>query len=230
MFVTEPHVNEKFKNQQLLWHSYDSQELYEKNLVSQPELASFNLSYKFNSYGFRSEEFSNVDNVLSLGCSFTFGMGIAEDQTWSSIISKHRRLANFNLAIDGASADCCFRMALNWIPQLKPKVVLYQSPDSSRLEWFDEKHRVPHNMMAATHNQSLLYKEWIMNDNNLKFNHLKNLYAIQHIAESNGAVFVHIPLTKIKRLDNARDIGHFGPKTHKAIAEQVIQQLNWPKR
>ena len=230
MYVTEPHVNEKFKNQSFLWHSYDSKERYETNLLTNPKLSKFELSYEFNSYGFRSDEFSEIDNVLSLGCSFTLGLGISQNQTWSSIISKRIGLANFNLGIDGTSADCCFRMAHNWIPQLKPKVVLYQSPEWSRFELFDNKNHVPHNVMSATINKPALYREWVMSDNNLKFNHLKNLYAIQHIAESNGAVFIHIPLARIKRLDDARDIGHFGPITHKNIAESIIQQLNWPKR
>ena len=167
---------------------------------------------------------------MSLGCSFTLGTGIAQYQTWSDIVSKTLGLANFNLAIDAISADCCFRIAANWIPQLMPKIVLYQSPDSSRVEWFDGKSNMPHNMMATTNNQSSFYKEWIADERNLKLNHLKNLYAIQHLAESHGAKFIHIPITTILRLDSARDLGHYGPKTHTAIANSVMRQLNWWKR
>ena len=233
MYSTEPHANEKFKNQSLLWHSGDTKELFEENRKANKlrEWHSVsNMEYNFNSYGFRANEFLETDNVLSLGCSFTFGEGIHEYQTWSNIVSKTLGFANFNLGIPGASADCCFRMATNWIPQLKPKVVLYQSPEPSRFEWFDHTLKRPHNMLASSKNHSAFYKEWILNENNLKFNYLKNLYAIQHLAESHGAKFIHIALNNIVRLDFARDLGHYGPKTNQAVAEDILRQLNWPKR
>lgn len=237
MFKTEPHTNEKYKNQTLRWHGFDSKELFETNLEKKSEQLKLHgwssisqIDYKFNSYGFRSDEFLQSDNVVSLGCSFTLGTGIAQYLTWSNIVSKTLGLANFNLAVDGGSADCCFRMAANWIPQLKPKIVLYQSPDSSRVEWFDGKSDRPHNMMATTDNQSLFYKEWIVNERNLELNHLKNLYAIQHLAESHGAQFIHISLNNVIRFDSARDLGHYGPKTHTAVANSIIRRLNWPKR
>jgi len=238
MYTTEPHVNEKFKNQSLLWHSTDTKERFEENRKANRLglwHSVFNIEYKFNSYGFRADEFSNTDNIVSLGCSFTLGVGIPAYQTWANIVSKTLGLANFNLAIDGASADCCFRMAANWIPQLNPKVILYQNPEPSRMEWFDGYNSVPHNLMSMSTNHSLLYKAWVMNEKNLTMNYLKNLYAIKYLANSIGALFVHIPLEKINRIDSARDItattvSHFGPKTHSAVADTVLRRLDWPKR
>ena len=233
MYTTEPHINEKFKNQSLLWHSTDTQELFENNRKANklgPWHSVSNIEYKFNSYGFRADEFSNTDNIVSLGCSFTLGVGIHAYQTWSNIVSKTLGLANFNLSISATSADCCFRMAANWIPQLKPKVVLYQNPEPSRFEWFDSTYKKPHNMLASSENHSEFYKEWVMSERNLTMNYLKNLYAIQHLADSVGALFVHIPLANINRLDSARDKGHFGPNTHNAVADNVLRRLNWPKR
>lgn len=231
MYTTQPHVNEQYRNETLLWLRYDSEDLFQKNSLDSRIRWSLSetITYRFNSYGFRSEEFCNSDNLVSLGCSFTMGMGIPYESTWSYIISKKLNLANFNLAIDGASADCCFRMAVNWLTQLKPKIVLYQSPDSSRFEWFEYRNLEPHNMLASSTNHSELYKEWILNKNNLKYNYLKNLYAIQHLSESVGARFVHISLDNIKRLDCARDIGHYGPKTHAAVADNISGLLNWRK-
>lgn len=226
MFKTEPHVNEKYKNKTLLWHSYDDKELFEKNKSDSRVKWCLDqkIEYTFNSYGFRSKEFSNSDNLLSLGCSFSLGTGIPYETTWSYLVSKHYNLSNFNLAIDGSSADCCFRMALNWIPQLKPKIVLYQSPEISRLEWFGNDRR-PHNMSASSDNHNSFYKEWILDEKNSKFNHLKNLYAIQHLAEANGSKFIHLSISNIQRLDCARDLGHYGPMTHSNVAKQIIQQI-----
>ncbi len=230
MYESVPHVNEKHRNKTLLWKGYDSEERFHRNVLDDRVkwALSKNIDYQFNSYGFRSEEFRDADNLVSLGCSFTMGIGIPYESSWSSIVSKKLNLANFNLAVDGSSADCCFRLALNWIPQLKPKIVLYQSPEISRLELFDDEQI--HNILPSSENHSTFYKEWILNENNLKYNHLKNLYAIQHLSESVGARFVHISLDNIKRFDCARDIGHYGPKTHSEVAKFVLESVNWRKR
>ena len=124
MFTTVPHTNEKYKNQTLLWHGYDSEDQFESNLAKnnpkqlQWMYPSDQINYKFNSYGFRSDEFSQTDNLMTLGCSFTFGTAIAQCSRWSSIISKTLGLADFNLGIDGASADCCFRI-LELVPHCR---------------------------------------------------------------------------------------------------------------
>jgi hypothetical protein len=170
------------------------------------------------------------------------GIGIPYESTWSYLISQNLELANFNLAVDGGAADTCFRMAVNWIHQLRPKIVLYQSPEVSRLEWFEITRNRPHVMLAMSNNHSSFYKEWISNENNLKYNHLKNLYAIQHLSESIGAKFIHIQLDRIApidyakdtvnhqlnrivRMDCARDIGHYGPVTHRITADMVISAI-----
>jgi len=236
MYTTEPHINEKFKNQTLLWNSFDSEELFETNLATRPEKLKLHgwssesrIEYQFNSYGFRANEFSDSDNLIALGCSHTLGTGITESSRWSTIVSKTLGLADYNLGIGGASADCCFRMALNWIPQLKPKVVLYQNPEPSRFEWFDTVYKKPHNMLASSQNHSAFYKEWVLCERNLTMNYFKNLYAIQYLAESVGALFVHISLDNIIRLDAARDLGHYGPKTNHTVAEDILLRLNWRK-
>ena len=227
MYEPAPHVNEKHRNKTLLWHGYDTEERFRKNVLDHRIKWSLskNIDYQFNSYGFRSDEFFETDNLVSLGCSFTMGMGIPYESTWSYIISKKLGLANFNLSIDGASADTCFRMAVNWIHQLRPKIVLYQSPEASRFEWFEINRVKPHIMLVSSENHSSFYKEWISNENNLKYNHLKNLYAIQHLSESIGAKFIHFQLDSITRIDYARDIGHYGPNTNKIIADMVISTV-----
>ena len=113
---------------------------------------------------------------------------------------------------------------------MKPKVVLYQNPEPSRFEWFDGMYNKPHNMIASSENHSKFYKEWLMSEKNLTMNYLKNLYAIQHLAESAGAQFIHIPLNDIIRVDSARDRAHYGPQTNHNVAEGILRRLNWPKR
>jgi hypothetical protein len=64
---------------------FDPSELFEDGLMHPPHDYKTDMySYKLNSDGFRSVEFSEKPNVLTLGCSCTFGTGLPEKLTWPS--------------------------------------------------------------------------------------------------------------------------------------------------
>ena len=44
------------------------------------------VEYKINSYGYRSEEFQDNVDLLTLGCSNTWGLGIPKEFTWAEIL------------------------------------------------------------------------------------------------------------------------------------------------
>ena len=48
------------------------------------------ITYKFNKYGFRSDEFEDDgrDNILSVGDSFTMCIGVPIEHSWSYMLSK----------------------------------------------------------------------------------------------------------------------------------------------
>ena len=60
-------------NQEINWLPMDTKQLYKHNLKQNAqELAPWidnPFTYKFNSKGFRCEEFDTTDNVVFLGCS-----------------------------------------------------------------------------------------------------------------------------------------------------------------
>jgi hypothetical protein len=86
------HAGKHHVNQTLDWLPTDTKESYEK-LIQDPEhLAYFveqgwdqpgAITYRFNSHGFRADEFDGGPYMLALGCSFTIGIGLPDQDTWA---------------------------------------------------------------------------------------------------------------------------------------------------
>ena len=61
--------------------------------------------FKYNSLGYRSDEFSSDKGIVTLGCSDTFGVAQKLEKTWSYYVSKKVGGKLYNLAIPGASPE-----------------------------------------------------------------------------------------------------------------------------
>lgn len=89
-----------------------------------------------NAFGFREEQLPTEpgDFDFALGCSNTFGMGIPEDYRWSNVLERliGRRIYNFGAC--GAGIMSVYRLALLWIPILRPKNVFVWAPPRHRFE------------------------------------------------------------------------------------------------
>ena len=233
MFDKMLHQYSTKANQTLEWLSMDTKKLYAKNVANRyDEIVKFGwldkkFSYKFNSYGFRSDEFSNEPSMVSLGCSHTCGIGLPLENCWASIVSNSLNLKNFNLGIGASSNDTAFRMAHHWLSQLKPKVVVHLSTYRHRLEYHDNNSVI---YDLASWSNSQLWKDWILNDINSDMNFLKNTLAIQHICNNLGIKLIQIEYEKLdgfKIIENdfARDLGHHGVKTNQNIAEHILSKI-----
>jgi hypothetical protein len=91
------------------------------------------IEYKYNSWGYRSKEFSdlNDDYILVFGCSFTEGIGLHYDDMWSTKLAKSLNMDVFNLSIGGSGPDVVlYNTILFHNLVLKsgklPKYVIYQ--------------------------------------------------------------------------------------------------------
>ena len=95
------------------------------------------ITYKFNKYGFRSDEFvdDGRDNILSVGDSFTMCMGVPVEHSWSYMLSKKfDNCKNYNLGLAAASSDYVVRAVSKTIEELKPKAVFVFWPGLSSRE------------------------------------------------------------------------------------------------
>ena len=185
------------------------------------------VSYRFNSHGFRSDEFEG-DGVMFLGCSFTMGIGMPWENTWAYQVAKGLDTKCWNLGIGGGSHDTCFRNAQEWIPQLKPSRVFLLSPPPNRIELISEAYP-PNGIMQYAPgfaDNCKFYTQWLMDDLNSQLNVMKNIYGIAYICEMNNVPLYYVDfLPTPDETDVARDLLHDGRIWHRELAELFLDQV-----
>jgi hypothetical protein len=102
------------------------------------------LEYSFNSHNFRSNEFHDDTEIVTLGCSHTFGVGVPENLILPTFIKELTGVDDvINLATPGSSIAFQVRMLSIYIRYYgPPKIVLCNFPDITRYEYFTESGEV----------------------------------------------------------------------------------------
>lgn len=226
----------------LEWMPTDSKAKYNENLKDPLFVAiaeekgwtkNTPITYDLNSQGFRGKEFdSSVKNIVTLGDSFTIGVGLRENETWPYILGEKLALTVHNIAWGGWSCDTLFRMARYWIPELRPDLVVMLAPSAGRLEVItgdtEELIVLPRDDIA---NNDYL-KHWFANDSNSELNRIKNIMAIELICKKLNIKFMYYMQDEemTGRLSHdptnvARDNMHCGTKTHNVFVEKILRDL-----
>jgi hypothetical protein len=122
--------------------------------TTHPIFRKENITYQFNSHGYRCPEFSlrdqshNAVNVVFFGCSVTFGMGLPEENTYPAVFTRLLQdylgvpAINWNLGFNGASADSLSRNLISVISVLKPDIILLTFPPTAgRREYISDNGR-----------------------------------------------------------------------------------------
>lgn len=238
------HHNYDKRNQILYWAGTDQKDRFEANcrdpvnrqklqdlgwLDPNPEL----ILYKYNSFGFRDEEFDDRACGLALGCSHTEGTGLPEDKIWARLLSKLIGTHIWNLGVGGSSLDTAYRLLDYWLPTLKPKFIVCCVPDQFRLEVFDcgnPASIVPHHQLPQLQN---FYKVWTDDDTNAKILKRKNLLAMQQICDQADIPFYYIDCQELGTKDHtrwppgsARDLMHCGVELHEIFAQKMYNFIN----
>jgi hypothetical protein len=239
----------KYRNCVLDWLPMDTEELFNKNYQDKDKrllLEKYNwnknsIKYKFNNYGFRCEDFKDVDNIVFLGCSYTIGIGIPIDKSWTNIVGQKINLIPYNLGIGGASWDTIFRLAFYWLEKLKPKIVVVMETYKERLEWKGED--IYENILSNNpdwHNYgswnvdkkgtfNKAFKKICYFDENFIIQKTKNKLAIEMITKNMKTKLLFITQflkpDKIADHGKARDLTHPGVEINKEKAEEILQLL-----
>jgi hypothetical protein len=97
-------------------------------------------TYELNKYNFRSIDFHEKTEMVTLGCSHTFGVGLPKEYIWPSFISKITGIKDVvNLGQSGSSIAYQVRLLANYINKYgPPKIVLCNFPDLNRYEHVDD--------------------------------------------------------------------------------------------
>lgn len=138
--------------------------LHEKN--KNPEVV-----YKLNKNGFRTENFKKLDNktfnVLTSGCSYTFGQGVSQEHSWSEILAKKlqiklsKPIKMHNLGVMGASVYLIIKNAMAFIREYgaPDQVYLLLPPDSRKLVYVDEIKKFESMVISPGGYKKMLYEK-----------------------------------------------------------------------
>lgn len=232
-----------YSGQTLNWMSTDSEELYKYNLIKNVDLLEKYgwkdtiIEYRFNSEGFRSNEFTGDEKLLTFGCSWTMGVGINYEQTWSYLLAQDLKLPLANFGIAGGSPDTAFRMFRGYIDKFQPKIVIFMQPPGARFEVIRFNNVDIFQLPIDLERVGSYGEMYIENDYNILFNNLKNMYAMRYICQEKGIKFLYYDnfyqQGEISILnptsdedDRARDLQHQGIKYNKSIANYLLQYLD----
>jgi hypothetical protein len=233
------HLHSYLSNKTTAWCEFDNEELFNHHMSIPSKAVKIlkfgwdkpgKISYIYNSHGFRTPEFSDIEAGLALGCSFTEGLGLPVENTWPSVLSNILDFPIWNLGVSASSSDSCFRLLDHYINYLNIKFVAVCVPHHQRFEFFDltgvlqtviPEEETPKYAMPY-------YKNWISFSQNSLINQRKNLLSIQKICEDKKIKLVCLDYTEYdinSKSDLARDLAHPGIESNKNFAQKVLKKL-----
>jgi hypothetical protein len=207
--------------------------------------------YTHNELGFRGDSIHKEGfKVMSIGCSNTEGIGVNDNETWSSQFTKLiPNGINHNFGMGGRSNDYISRCLLTYYDLIKPDLVLIMYTSPHRREIFTKDGGIEPFMVTQKWGyleeteegrkiQSL--KTELQNDNEDFVNWYKNHLLIKYFLESkncnwlwNGWMGVPIDYSEINRFDGqygtfidlSVDKAHPGPIHNSVYAKELFTHI-----
>jgi hypothetical protein len=187
MQIPLTHQYTQYKNKTLSWIDTDSEKTFLENIKNPERLAQLKkygwdrpgaITYQFNSHGFRCNEFDNSPGIVTIGCSFTAGVGLSLTDIWPTMVGNELGLSIWNLGIGGASMDTCFRLLYHYIDQLNAQYVLLLTPPDQRFELHTQDEVLFFHPQEITHP---IQRWWYACESNGQLNFYKNILALQQL-------------------------------------------------
>lgn len=218
------------------WQGMDNRDLYTRHIndpAARARLAEYGwldttIDYHINSWGFRSNrEYVSIDEpcLVVLGCSFTFGTGLHEHQTWGRVLANRLGLGLVNLAVPGHGLDLgSLWLLLEGHNIRNPRAVCVFEPPMGRLSWLaamNETVVCAECLRDMCQQHPRIIRTLLLNST---ASNIKNYHIIKSWAEQRGAAFawdnrIHNNVT------HARDLAHHGPEWHVTTAEDFYTHL-----
>lgn len=223
------------------WIPTDSEENYIKQSREfKKKWDSTIIEYDLNSYGHRCEEIHGEDreSMIALGCSNTFGLGMPNDSLWSTLLSKHLGIKNYNLGVAGGSLDSAFRVYNEWQPILKSKYTFIVIPVGIRKELGGHGDQFRHfgtwSIEKELNDGSLDTTDFIsknvIHENSHIVNIQRNLAAIENIANKTDSKLIVLEQKNeiregVPSNKKARDNIHPGHDWHHKVFQKFIEKI-----
>lgn len=175
------------------------------------------IEYKFNDYGYRAsfdyESILDSEKIVCIGCSFTEGVGLDENETWPYLLSQKIGLPYLNLGIAGGSQGYVMWQIKNVLDTIQTDNIFVLSPPWGR--FFD-----------LTDNEFENTQSW---DRETETNSYSNFYDLNNFVLSaicKAYKIRHIDCLEYGRgesWDKAKDNQHFGPNYQQKIADEFYK-------
>jgi len=118
-------------------------------------------------------------------------------------------------------------LAHYWIDQLRPDLVIFLSTDRTRLELHIDDDQL-YDLSVWPIGFPIVdnfAKCWHNNDTNSNMNYLKNMLAIKQLCSDRNIKYIQEEASTILMTDRARDLQHYGEKTHRCIADMFLAKV-----
>lgn len=96
-----------------------------------------------NSLGFAGKEFIEAADIVTLGCSYTYGEGVRQGSSWPDLVHKKTNLSLHNLSASGKGVTFEINCFFEYVKKFgNPKIVLCLFPDFLRMEIASRSHKM----------------------------------------------------------------------------------------
>ncbi len=217
------------------------EDLERSSWVSEGE--PFPINYRANRSGWRCDHFTDEPSIVFFGCSFTYGVGMHEDDIWPTKVSKHFNMKCCNLGTPahnlGASSLYTSLWMQDEIPNAKAFVIKLQAPN--RITFFTEDDFVGRKKFLCniTHWITQMYPDSESRvlskivkgiEPTSQVNDVKDLLLITSYAEKHNIPVIFADNSQDKYFNKngdsvARDWGHPGAEWHTHMTNSTIKQL-----
>lgn len=234
------------KNTKLAWFGLDSESEFD-NLKHPGEHYKFtkqNVTYTFNSKGFRGDEIDDISDytILVVGCSHTFGIGLDDTQVWTyhlkeNFMQEYPKVKVINLSCPGGSNDWIARAIATSFDKVKPDLVVpcWTYPNRREAIWdsgllWELNTTVPDHPDYRHEFQSHFMT---INEHSDYYNWMRNHWLVKAVCKDVTLLDTHVTemqvlqkdlQTIINYLDIARDGKHFGPKVHAHFGLKIYEK------
>lgn len=239
------HYGTRYAGQTLYWLPTDTEENYQKH-CQRPEYVEYikhkgwdqagAITYRINSLGYRGDEIDSTQPCLvALGCSFTVGIGLPENDVWPWQVGQQLGLPVVNLSWGGYSADTCFRLAEYFLPRLNVALCVMVAPPPERIEliasglmpFANFEIFMPQSMSSVYNPNDVYLNHWMLNSENSRLNNIKNKLAVEMLCHKQNIpcltydAFEYFSKSR-EEVGYARDYMHAGPIGHQLLANNIV--------
>ena len=222
----------------------DSNERFVDSLVSQADdwyYRSNHITYDINSNGHRCKNIDEIDlsnYILYTGCSNTEGVGLELKKSYPYLVSDILGHDYYNLAVGGTGIDVMVFNLITWFATVKqlPTAVVIQWPDETRFVTIDSTNTHMRPRGTWTTDDPLISRN-IIDDETLGRSYTRSFLAkkmlessikspIHYVTVKSQLIPTNILSSVLTSLDQARDLAHYGIKSHSNLSDKLVNMIN----